>query len=166
MDPRSPHAVNGDATTAPDRPQGTLTPQLLMTDSVIDPLLDALGEDQLAKLAARIHTRRLAQVEARLLAALRAESAELHRNGFTDCPEPVTRVRFGTHNNDYDPVAWDDNATVWHRSGARTRIDYAGTDVESPLRDYSTFTDPVEGNRLVVDLDTGRFEVRGPWEPG
>lgn len=164
MHPR--HTGDGDFATAPAVALTAATPELLTTDSVIDPLLDALDEDQLGTLAARIRTRRIAQVRARLLAALRQDSAELHRNGLTDCPEPVTRIRFSTHNNDYDPISWDDNALVWHQTGATTRVDYAGTDVVPALRDYSSLTDPVEGTRLVVDLSTGHFDVRGPWEPG
>ncbi|TGA92813.1 hypothetical protein [Streptomyces sp. MZ04] len=157
-------AVKNDFAATPAASLAAATPELLTTDSVIDPLLDALDEDQLGTLATRIRTRRIAKVQARLLAALREDSTELHRNGLTDCPEPVTRIRFTTHNN--DPVCWDDNALVWHQTGATTRVDYAGTDVERALRDYSSFTDPVEGTRLVVDLSTGQFDVRGPWEPG
>ncbi|MFD7919709.1 hypothetical protein ACFV3R_10830 [Streptomyces sp. NPDC059740] len=142
------------------------TSSVLTTESIIDPLLDALTEEQLDELARRISTRRFARVETRLLAALRADSALLHRDGLTDHAEPVTLVTFSTHDNDYDPVCWDLNAVARHESGAKTPVDYGGTDVEGVLRDYSSFTCPVAGSRLVVDLNTGQFTVRGAWEPG
>ncbi|MEV7465495.1 hypothetical protein AB0O20_03130 [Streptomyces kronopolitis] len=142
------------------------TISVLTTESIIDPLLDALDEQQLDELARRISTRRVVRVEARLLAALRADCAVLHRDGLTDHAEPVALVTFSTLDNDYDPVCWDLNAVARHQSGAKTPVDYGGTDVEGALRDYSSFTCPVAGSRLVVDLSTGRFTVRGAWEPG
>ncbi|WP_024126829.1 MULTISPECIES: hypothetical protein [unclassified Streptomyces] len=141
------------------------TSSVLATESIIDSLLDALDEQQLDELARRISTRRFARVEVRLLAALRADSAVLHREGLTDHSEPVTHVTFSTHDNDYDPVCWSVNAAARHKSGAKTPVDYGGTDIEHALRDYSSFTCPVAGSRLVVDLNTGQFTVRGAWEP-
>ncbi|MFE0777011.1 hypothetical protein [Streptomyces sp. NPDC058861] len=141
------------------------TSPVLTTESISDSLLDALDEQQLDELARRISTRRFARVEVQLLAALRADSAALHRDGLTDHPEPVTHITFSTHDNDYDPVCWDLNAVTRHESGAKTPVDYSGTDVEGVLRDYSSFTSPVAGSRLVVDLSTGQFTVRGAWEP-
>ncbi|MGW1159358.1 hypothetical protein ACWD48_14255 [Streptomyces sp. NPDC002519] len=150
-----------------DRPgPARATISVLTTESIIDPLLDALDEQQLDELARRISSRRVVRVEARLLAALRADSAVLHREGLTDHAEPVTLVTFSTLDNDYDPVCWDVNAAARNQSGAKTPVDYGGTDVEGALRDYSSFTCPVAGSRLVVDLNTGRFTVRGAWEPG
>ncbi|MEV5043644.1 hypothetical protein AB0N20_02820 [Streptomyces griseoincarnatus] len=149
-----------------DRPgPAHATSSALATESITDRLLDALDEQQLDELARRVSTRRFAQVEARLLAALRADSAVLHRDGLTDHSEPVTHVTFSTHDNDYDPVCWGDNAVARHESGAKTPVDYGGTDVEHALRDYSSFTCPIAGSRLVVDLNTGQFTVRGAWEP-
>ncbi|WP_328373487.1 hypothetical protein OG800_50395 (plasmid) [Streptomyces sp. NBC_00445] len=63
-------------------------------------------------------------------------------------------------------MCWDDNAVARHTTGATTKVDFAGTDVEQTLRDYSSFTGPVEGTRLVVDLVTGQFSVRGAGEAG
>ncbi|MEU8542922.1 hypothetical protein AB0C52_23550 [Streptomyces sp. NPDC048717] len=150
-----------------DRPgPARATTSVLTTESIIDPLLDALDEQQLDKLARRISSRRFARVEARLLAALRKDSVVLHRDGLTNHAEPVTLVTFSTLDNDYDPVSWDVNAVARHQSGATTLVDYGGTDAEDALRDYSGFTCPVAGSRLVVDLRTGQFAVRGAWEPG
>ncbi|MCL3998974.1 hypothetical protein [Streptomyces lavenduligriseus] len=142
------------------------TSSVLATEAITDSLLDTLDEQQLDELARRVSTRRFARVEARLLAVLRADSAVLHRDGLTQHCEPVTRVTFSTYDNDYDPVCWGVNATARHESGAKTPVDYGGTDVEHALRDYSSFTFPVAGSRLVVDLNTGQFTLRGAWEPG
>lgn len=88
-----------------DRPGPAHATISVLTTESIDPLLDALTEEQLDELAMRISTRRFARVETRLLAALRAESALLHSDGLTEHAAPVTLITFSTHDNDYAPCA-------------------------------------------------------------
>ncbi|MFI5986900.1 hypothetical protein ACIBEA_39315 [Streptomyces sp. NPDC051555] len=139
-------------------------PDALMptTEAIIDRLLIDLDDKQLGSVASRIDTLRTDLARKCLLELLRKDSAALYGDGLTDCPDPVTSIRFGTSNDDCNPVCWSDNAVAVHRAGetsVETLVDYAGTDVETPLRDYSSFTDPVDGSRLIVDLATGEFTI-------
>ncbi|MFJ5850858.1 hypothetical protein [Streptomyces sp. NPDC092903] len=126
---------------------------------VFNRFLDRLSTEQLLAAARHIDALCTERARVHLLELLRADSATLHSEGLTDCPAPVTQVRFTTSSDDYNPVCWDDNAVVLHTTGATTQVDYVDTPVESALRDYSSFTDPGDGARLVVNLTTGEFAV-------
>ncbi|MFD0352949.1 hypothetical protein ACFVHW_04255 [Streptomyces sp. NPDC127110] len=115
--------------------------------------------------AAKIRRFGTERAQERLLDLLRQDSAELHSQGLSDFTAPVTRLVFATYDNDRDPVCWDDSADAWHEGIAdTTEVDYVGTPVVEALRDYSSYTDPVAGARLVVDLVRGAFEVLAPGE--
>lgn len=152
-----PHSDPSSPVGRPARWRATLRRTV---SRIFDRFLDRLSTKQL--LAATGHINALCTERARvhLLELLRADSATLHSEGLTDCPAPVTQVRFTTSNDDYNPVCWDDNAVVRHTTGATTQVDYVDTPVESALRDYSSFTDPGDGARLVVNLTTGEFALR------
>ncbi|MEU5137748.1 hypothetical protein [Streptomyces californicus] len=154
MHPRS------DPSSPADRPARWRTVLQLTASKVFDRFLDRLATKHLLAAAGRIESLCTERARRHLLELLRADSATLHSEGLTDCPAPVTRVRFTTCSDDYNPVCWDDNAVVQHTTGETTEVDYVGTPVEDALRDYSSFTDPGDGDRLIVDLTTGEFTLR------
>ncbi|MFE3559444.1 hypothetical protein ACFXKW_32005 [Streptomyces sp. NPDC059193] len=137
------------------------------TEAIIDRLLDDLNDEQLDAVARSIRIRRTESVRLRLLTLLREDSSTLLPYGLTDCPDPITQIRFTTVNDDYNPVGWDNNATAWHETEettTTTQVNYEDTPVEWALRKYSGYTDPSDGARLLVDLATGEFTVRNPYD--
>ena len=103
-------------------------------------------------------------VERAVLTDLRELAAALRADGHTDSTSPVVQAEFVTNATCGNGVLWDlGSVYLTHADGAETVADWEETSLEDSLARHAHAVRPVHNANLTVDLNTGTFEVTGPW---